>query len=173
MTNGEGGQREVNSDWSIRRSFPVFVMNVVKYLGGSRGAMANVSARPGAAIVLRASAPLPKIFVASPEGRRSELLREGRGEYIYNDTERLGVYDVYESTGRADKDIAQQFAVNLFDARETDLNRVPVLGLAEGVEVEGAPAVQSTRKEGWKWLLLGGLAVLLGEWGLYLYRMYR
>jgi hypothetical protein len=49
----EKGETEVNTDWHIRRSFPTFVMNVVKYLGGTRGSGSSPSVQPGKPIVLQ------------------------------------------------------------------------------------------------------------------------
>ncbi|HEX5103441.1 MAG TPA: BatA and WFA domain-containing protein, partial [Pirellulaceae bacterium] len=41
------GTREANTNWPRRRSFPVFVLNAVKYLGGVRSSLASPNIQPG------------------------------------------------------------------------------------------------------------------------------
>jgi hypothetical protein len=162
------GQREANTDWPIRRSFPVFVMNAVKYLGGVRTSLAAPNIQPGQPAILRTATPVPSVIVSSPRGDRFEVPRELQNTFVFGRTDELGVYDVREGSGQK---VNQQFAVNLFDSRESDL--IPAETLEIGYEqVEALQGRQVARQELWKWILLGAIGVLIFEWYVYNRRVY-
>jgi hypothetical protein len=157
-----------NTDWFKRRSFPVFVMNAVKYLGGVRTSLAAPNILPGAPAVLRAATPVDFLLVQTPRGERTQVPREVQGTYIFTRTDELGVYLVREGQG---DQVAQQFAVNLFDTRESDLTPAEKLEIGHE-QVAAAQGKQAARKELWKWLLLGAIGVLIFEWYIYNRRVY-
>jgi hypothetical protein len=164
----ETGQPEPKTDWPNRRSFPVFLMNVLTYLGGGGGALSAPSVRPGEPVVLRAAAEADRVRVVAPGGRQTRLNRGAQNAFVFADTEQLGVYEVYEDESRTP---SQRFAVNLFDRRESDL--APRAEIELGYEmVEGDTRAQPVRREIWKWALLIGLAVLIIEWYVYNRRVY-
>jgi hypothetical protein len=162
------GAKEVNTDWPIRRSFPVFVMNAIKYLGGVRSSLAAPSTKPGQPAILRTMAPVPTVQVQSPRGDQFEIPRETQNTYIFGRTDELGVYDVREGSGQK---VSQQFAVNLFDTRESDLAPAETIEIEHEV-VQAQEGRQAARKELWKWLVLGAIGVLLFEWYIYNRRVY-
>jgi hypothetical protein len=164
----EDGTTQPNTDWPIRRSFPVFVLNAVRYLGGSRGALANTTVRPGSPIEIRSHAPVDKVTVRSPDGQRATVRREGQNTFVFTGTEQPGIYAVTEG---ADSEIAQRFSVNLFDSRESNLAVAPTLDF-DYEKVEGTTATEVTRRELWKWILILGLCILLFEWYVYNRRVY-
>lgn len=168
VDDDEKGSPEPKTDWPKRRSFPVFVMNVVRYLGGNSGSTVTPTVKPGNQIQLRTQSPAARLTIEAPNARRSEVLREGQNTFAYNDTDLLGIYRVFE--GRADKP-AQQFAVNLFDSRESDLAPTKTIKFPY-VEVEGQVGVEPSRTEAWKWLLIAGIVVLVFEWYVYNRRVY-
>jgi hypothetical protein len=162
------GQREVNTDWPIRRSFPVFVMNALKYLGGVRSSLAAPSTKPGQPVILRTNTPVATVRVQSPRGDQFEIPRETQNTYIFGRSDEIGVYDVREGTGQQAN---QQFAVNLFDTRESDLAPREKIDIGHE-EVKAQIGRQPARQELWKWLLLGAIGVLLFEWYIYNRRVY-
>ncbi len=156
------------TEWPRRRSFPVFLMNVLRYLGGARRAMSTVGVQVGVPISLRSSHPVERLTVESPGGARHEIMREGQNKFTFSRTDQIGVYNVREENAR---DTSQQFAVNLFDPRESDLQ--PRESIDLGYEtVQGRAGLEPARMELWKWLLLLGLGVLLFEWYVYNRRVY-
>jgi len=157
-----------NTDWFRRRSFPVFVMNAVKYLGGVRSSLAAPSTLPGAPVLLRSSVPVDSLLVATPRGERISTPKESQSTFIFTRSEDLGVYDVREGSGEK---VAQQFAVNLFDTRESDLTPAGKLEIGHE-DVKAQAGRQAERKELWKWLLLGAIGVLVFEWYVYNRRVY-
>jgi hypothetical protein len=162
------GVAEVNTDWFRRRSFPVFVMNALKYLGGVRNSLAAPNILPGTPAVLRTATPVAKVMVTSPRGDQFEVPRELQNTYVFTRTDELGVYDVREGSGAK---VTQQFAVNLFDTRESDLTPAEQIEIGHE-EVKAKEGKQAARKEAWKWILLGAIGVLIFEWYIYNRRVY-
>lgn len=165
---GKDGETLVNSNWHLKRSFPVFVMNAVKYLGGVRSSVAAPSVLPGAPATLRSLTPVATIQVESPRGDTFEVPRESQNAFIFGRTDELGVYQVREGTGAK---AAQQFAVNLFDGRESDLAPRETLDIGHE-EVKAEATRQVARQELWRWLLLGAIGLVLFEWYIYNRRVY-
>jgi hypothetical protein len=162
------GEVEVNTNWPKRLSFPVFVQNVVTYLGGSKGSLVFKAVQPAEPAVLRSVSNVEKIRVRMPSGAIEDLQREGQNQFIFTQTKELGIYDVLEGTSR---EPTQQFAVNLCDMRESNI--VPAKTLDIGYEKVGvATQTASARREYWKWILMLGLAVLIFEWYVYNKRVY-
>ncbi len=168
FSTGPDGKTEVNTNWPVRRSFPVFVMNAVRYLGGVKAGSSAPSTKPGFPAILRAQIPVAKLLVQSPRGDGYEVPRETQNTYIFSRTDDLGVYDVREGSG---KKITQKFVVNLFDGRESDLSPAEKLEI-EHEEVAATKTSQNTRKEFWKWILLGAIGLLIFEWYIYNRRVY-
>jgi hypothetical protein len=162
------GKTYSNTDWPIRRSFPVFVMNALKYLGGVRSSLAAPNILPGSPAVLRTATPVKNILVNSPRADRFDVPRETSNTFVFSRTEELGVYDVREGSGNK---VTQQFAVNLFDTRESDLTPAERIDIGHE-EVKAQQGKQSARQELWKWLLLGAIGVLIFEWYIYNRRVY-
>ena len=173
---GEYPDGDVNAktNWPRRKSFPVFVMNTLRYLGGGRGRLDVSAAQPGRPVKLRTELPVKRISVESPIGKRMTIEREGQNAFIFTRTGELGVYTVREGSAR---EAGQHFAINLFDSRESDLVPREVLDIPyydEEAQVVGIKATteEPSRKELWKWLLIGGLVVLVFEWYIYNRRVY-
>jgi hypothetical protein len=168
LGSDDKGKIEPKTDWVIRRSFPVFAMNVLRYLGGRARTGDMPSVKPGQPMTLRTESLADRITVEQPDGRRTEVLRQGTNQFVITDTDQLGVYRVFE--GRSAKP-TRQFAVNLFDSRESDLKPRPKIELGHE-EVTGVGGLEPARKEFWRWLLGAGLIVLAFEWYVYNRRVY-
>jgi hypothetical protein len=163
---GEGAERFANTDWPLRVSFPVFVMNVLDYLGGARSGNTPASIRPGAAIALEDAGSSGEIAVREPDGKIHQLTRSAGSAAQFSDTDQLGVYQVSEA-GQP----ARSFAVNLFDAAESRID--PRRSIDIGYEkVSGEASWEGGRTELWKLLLLAVLCVLCVEWYIYNRRVY-
>lgn len=163
----EDGETTPNTTWSLRPSFPVFVYNAVRYLGGSRGSSGVTSIRAGESITLRSVVTTNSLTVVTPRGRKSQVTRDSQNTFVYTDTEELGVYEVRHPG----TDFTQRFVVNLFDAQESNIAPRADVELGHKT-VEGVPGLQSTRKELWKWILFLGFLVLAVEWYIYNRRVY-
>lgn len=161
------GQIEPKTDWVIRRSFPLFVLNAVRYLGGAARRGQSTSIRPGETLVLQTESVTERAFLQRPDGRRTPLAGQNPTQRIVTDTEQLGIYRVLEDGDQP----SRQFAVNLFDSRESDLQPRPSIELGHE-QVAGAGGLQPARRELWRWLLGASLVVLVFEWYVYNRRVY-
>ncbi|MBI3839985.1 MAG: VWA domain-containing protein [Planctomycetia bacterium] len=166
-TNDEG-ERYANTDWPLRLSFPVFMLNALGYFGGSSTAAATASVQPGHSITLRSSSTAETIEVRAPSGKSIGLKREKAETFSFSGTEELGIYQVEEPNQEP-----RRFAVNLFDSSESNINPRPDGAIRIGyVKLNGESGWQGARRELWKTLLLGALGVLCLEWYIYNRRVY-
>ncbi len=153
----------VNTNWPVRLSFPVFVLNALQYLGGGVAAQNSAGGKPGQPLAWRSASPVDEISVRPPSGPTTKVQRGPLNTFPITETSQVGVYEVREGnssqpTGR--------FAINLFDANESDL--LPRTSVRLGhVEVKQGEAWQPARHDAWKWILLVALAVLAVEWYIY------
>jgi hypothetical protein len=164
------GQLQFVTDWPTRLSFPVFVLNVLSYLGGqSQGLGAVDSYAPGQTITLRSDQVLEKLEIQPPrDGPTVELSPTAPNVFNFVGTEELGVYTV-----RAEDELQERFAVNLFDVQESRIPPRPDNALNIGrIKIEGTETSHETQRKGWKFLLMLALAVLLIEWYIYNRRVY-
>jgi von Willebrand factor type A domain/Aerotolerance regulator N-terminal len=167
LTADKEGEAIVNTNWPIKLSFPVFVSNVLQYFGRNQQASAGANYRPGQTVTLRSESAAP-LTVKTPAGSVITVPRSRQNTFNFAQTEQLGVYEVREG-GKT----TQQFAVNLFDPKESE-----VAARTEGtvkigyVEVKPEARWEPARRETWKFLLVVALAVLLFEWYIYNRRVY-
>ncbi len=162
------GQVVPNTTWPLRQSFPVFIFNTLRYLGGSHGALSANSVTPGKAITLRTPAYVDRVTVVLPDGRRRPIQRQSPTAFTFAETDQLGIYKIIEG---AQNQESLRFAVNLFRERESDLE--PQMSIELGhTKVVGQASMQPTRRELWKWLVAAGLLLLLFEWFIYNRRVY-
>jgi hypothetical protein len=156
------------TNWPTRQSFPVFIRNLFEYYGGGRTGSGGENVRPGMPVNLESPGGQATLNIISPTGGKTELKSGKLGKLSFTETGELGIYHV-QSGGKA----IDQFAVNLFDPRESDIrpDRSPAIKVGD-MEVKGEGVWQAARKEIWKTLVLIGLAVLLVEWYIYNRRIY-
>ncbi len=158
---------KIQTNWMVRLSFPVFILNVLEYLGGQAQSQLHQSnLHPGESVNLRLETDAPRLTVQTPSHERMQIERTSGGTYPFTSTGQLGVYEAIAS-GK----IVQRFAVNLFDPGESDIRARADLKIGH-TQVTGQRQVETTRREAWKWLLLVALGVLLAEWYIYNRRVY-
>jgi hypothetical protein len=172
----EAGERTFNTDWPRKHSFPSFWLNVLEHF--SSGVEAQQTHRPGEVVELRMPPGTDTVSIELPDGSRVGVEVDSTGRVAFQETERLGTYQVY-----AKDMVVKQFAVNLFDRDESDvalrvrekgedgLNIVENLAIGY-VEVAARSPNADIRKELWKGLLLLALVVLILEWYIYNRRVY-
>ncbi len=168
QTDAEGkAQTTIGTNWPIRASFPVFVLNVLDYLGGGRASPERAALRPGRPIVVEPPSPGARLRVHTPSGETVDLQSTRTEKVSFTATDRSGVYRV-----EADGKPYRQVAVNLFDPSESAIRPDTKPAIQIGyVEVEGEPGWELTRREAWKLLLAVGVGILLLEWYIYTRRV--
>ena len=167
------GTRYANSDWPLRRSFPLFFRNVIQYLGGAAEIESQPSVRPGQPIAIRCENK-QGLVVTNPDGDRSKVERGSDNAFTYQETDRLGVYQYAIERPMQDKSAPatqRRFAVNLFDTVESDIRPRETFDTAWN-SITAAGAVESRRREAWRWFVLLALAVLVFEWYVYNRRVF-
>ena len=159
---------EINSDWGIKRSFPVFVLSAVENLAGGITEASAASVQPGLPVQLILSNRFEKYRIVDPKGKIETIQRSGDGRFLYTKTDQLGVYEV-----RAEglEEPVERFCVNLFSNRESDLQ----VGLELKTGAESIAATSNTiraRQETWRWLLLLAIGFLMFEWMVFNRRIF-
>jgi hypothetical protein len=159
---------EMNTDWGIKRSFPVFVYAAVENLGGGITQASAPSVRPGWPIHLTLSSRADTYEIVDPKGNRTTIDRGPDGRFIFTQTDTPGAYEVFAPGLEYPVEL---FCSNLFSSSESDL--------AIGTEIQtGAEKIAATdttiraRQETWRWLLLLGLVLLMVEWVVFNKRVF-
>jgi hypothetical protein len=170
-----------NTTWFRYISFPLFILNSIQALGNVHEGAGDEIAEPGRPVVLHAETTAPTIQVTSAGGKATETVeRTPRGTFVFNQATKTGIY-----VARWQPKGLLPFAVNLFDARESDLAPRGLVpegtpdSMAEAYKIKiGYTPVSGTQKpvtiqkDIWWWLALLALGTLLVEWYIYNRRVY-
>lgn len=163
LVNGD----KVNTNWPLRVSFPLFVLNVLRYFGPEEEA-GSTGARPGQVVELSSQGAADRLTVVDPAGEARDVRRAAGGRFPFAGGELVGPYTVREA-GRPPR----SFALNLFSPAESQLAAKAENSIRIGyVEVEARAGREATPREAWKWLALAVLVMLLAEWYIYNRRVY-
>lgn len=163
----------VEGAWTFDPSFPIFLANTIRALGGSGEDKRKGSlVRTGATGELHFPPSAVKASVSPPKGEPYTLPILQGDEVLY--LTRLDHAGVYVVTFKDDKDAdvrVARFAVNMVDAEESVIEPEPRLVL-ENREVVGEEEELQSKKDMWK--LVAGLALcfVMLEWWLYNRRVY-
>lgn len=169
QVQGQDGGNELNTNWEQHVSFPLFITNALRYLTGSLTEQNAVRVDPGSSIKMRWPATVERATVVTPDGRQLQASRGIENSFVFGSTEQLGVYVTTPEVTPPEAPV--MFAVNLFDARESDIRPQPLIE-TQYEEIAATSTVEPTRRELWKYLLLIGLAVMMFEWYVYNRRVY-
>lgn len=171
LGRGNDGSEYYNTTW-VRNdpSYPVFIQNLLNYLGGVSESETQAIYRPGQLIQLRLDTASKQLSMRTPDGETRQVGRGRSGAFAFSSADRIGIYELRDP---AAPDELHRIAVNLFDENESNIAPVPELKLDENVAIAGnAKGVQTIRREAWKWLVMLALIVLLVEWYIYNRRVY-
>lgn len=132
LTDTEDGMA-FNTDWPVQRSWAVFVLNLLRYLGGAVDSSASPTYRPGETVMVRVDNRLQEATLQRPEGKTETLPVEAGGQVSITRTEQPGLYRVQK-----DQVTLGAFAINLFDPQESRLQRPAVrqIGPVEQFDTE-------------------------------------
>jgi hypothetical protein len=148
------------STWWNKLSFPVFLYNATRFLGGT-GITEDDDPRPGDTLRIPFPAGVVEGRVLRPDGQTDTVRVEGTvGRY--GRTDRVGLYRVVD--GVTDRD---RFAVNLEDARESRIEPRTDLGFNATVRVEVGETIKTATPEVWRWFVGAALGIALLEWIIY------
>jgi hypothetical protein len=163
---------KTNTDLFQRSSFPVLMLDALKHLAGVGTTENAVSVQPGKRVELRVDSQAERLTVVAPDGTTTPVQRSRQGTFDFDGTRDVGVYRVVDGESGAGNTV-YRFAVNLFDALESDIAPRAELRLMEGESVtatrgDAVPA----RREFWQFFLILALTVLIVEWYIFNRRVY-
>lgn len=157
-----------NTDWGLRRSFPVFVYSSIETLGGGAAESSADSVRPGESIRTGLAPQVVECIIETPSGEKITLARGSDSRFLFSKTDELGIYKIYDIES---KTILNTFCVNLFSSRESDVRAAGSIDLGAKAVAAETSTIKS-RQEAWRWLIIGGLALLILEWAIYNRRVF-
>lgn len=148
------------SNWPIRLSYPIFLSNGIRWLGGRGREELGRIVHTGGVIPI---APVAEgeVEVEAPSGETTSITGRGGGERFFGGTGEVGLYTVSYPEGREER-----YAVNLLDAAESNLEPAETVHLSER-EVEATAGAIETNREIWWPFVLAAFLVLLLEWYIY------
>lgn len=153
-----------NTDWQRKRSFPVFMLNALEYLGGAVATAGSKTIQPGRPATLSLATRFDEVQISGPEGNSSNIKRSGQPQLIYTETEELGFY---EAKAKESEQLLQMFTVNLFSERESDIVAATEVQIGAQNVAANTTRTNIVRVEYWRWILAAALVLLCVEWYLY------
>lgn len=155
-----GDNGDLVTDWPLQPSFPLFFRNVLYTLGKVDDAVRAAGVQPGEPMVLRPEAGVETLDVTAPGKSAVKLQRGQRPDFVFGDTDRVGVYK-YQATGGP----SRSFAVNLLDTNESNIEPREEIRIGSDSITAGSERPQP--REIWKWILLLAVGLLTAEWVVY------
>ena len=161
VSRNSDGDTETNTNWYAERSWPVFLLNVLRHLAGAADATGAPSYRPGETVRVRLESKITDPSVTRIGGTPINITPGPAGSLEIIDTEIPGNYRV-----ESDTNLADLFAINLFDPQESAIAAVKEIDIGyESVTSEDGGIEQ--RQELWRWALLAMLGLIAAEWWVY------
>ncbi len=156
-----------HSDLPLRVAFPILIANLLDALvpGGASGLPSNVE--PGRPLALSAPPQASALTVQLPDGA-VRTMAPSNGQAVFDETSETGVYQVSAQEPDGKSRVLGRFAVNPFNASESDIAPRETLPIAGAAQAGGAELPRA-RDEWWQPLAWAALALLIVEW-LYAYR---
>jgi hypothetical protein len=154
----DGGDLVTN--WPLQTSFPLFLRNVLYNLANVDDAARAVSVQAGEPMVLRPEAGVQALNITPPLGPVVELKRGNRPDFVFSDTDQVGVYGVKRDDGGL-----SNFAVNLLDPNESNIE--PREEIRIGTERFSTGQSRAQPRDLWKWILVLAVVFLMVEWYIY------
>jgi hypothetical protein len=156
------GDGQWQTDWPLKPSFPLLVMNILRFQGGLESDRGR-NLRVGDPLIVQQGSNPPT--VTTPTGKRSPGQSTRLGVWEFLDTEQTGLYEIESAN---ENELA---AVNLFDELESAIAPKESVSIGAEKESDVGKSFQSER-ELWRWLALAGLGLLMLEWYIYNKRVY-
>jgi hypothetical protein len=166
LSTNDSGETSFNTDWQVQRSWPVFMLNLLRHLAGAAQGGTVSTFRPGETVSMRTENRRGEVTVESPGGLKQTITVGEGGVLMFTRTDEIGFYELRDSGGRT----IDRFAVNLFDRQESSLVASETVSIGYDA-VEATETLVAGRREFWRLLLLGVLGVMTLEWWLYARRL--
>jgi hypothetical protein len=150
-----------DSTLPLRASFPILISNCIEFLEKERIGESGTFLRTGTVAKIAAPKDVETVNVIDPSGRGWTVMRNPRGELLFDKTRQAGFYRV-EVDGKP----SGLIGVSLLDAKESDLQTSNKI-LLPGREITASSGVKKTNREVWRWFALAALLLVMLEWLVY------
>jgi hypothetical protein len=163
----------VEGAWTFDPSYPIFLANCVRWLGGRGRDRKSLLVNTGGTAELRFPLESARAVVTPPGGGepRSLEVRTGDDLLRVSGLDRAGFWQV-SFQGAEGKELGvSTFAANLCDGAESVIAPAPALEL-EGRRVQGQPKAEESNRDVWKIAAGVALAAVMLEWWIYNRRVY-
>lgn len=151
------------SDLPLQIAFPILFSNLTNYLVPPSAFDAMQSLSPGQSLAIVPPPGTQQIVVASPSNIGYNIPNEAGGIKFTN-TNELGYYAVNFIS--KDRSSAEYFAVNLFDAAESDIRPRDSIQIGQ-TAITHTVTEKIGQYEVWPWLALLAIVILMIEWQVY------
>ncbi|MCO5166825.1 MAG: VWA domain-containing protein [Planctomycetes bacterium] len=165
----------VEGAWTFDPSYPIFLANAVRWLGGAGRDKKDLLVRTGGVAELRFPAAATRATVTPPPGGApyDVTIRPGDDVLRLAGLDQAGIYTVaIHGAGGGEPLRTSLFAANLADADESRIAPAPKLELpGRPAALAQARAVEQNQ-DMWKLFALVALGVVLVEWWIYNRRVF-
>lgn len=176
LWSGENNGRQITiltfalgeSDLPLQITWPILMNNLINWYRPEAAAFTETAIRTGESLAIRPPVAATRIRVTKPNGDRRDF-DVTSDRFIYADTDQLGVYTVQLFDGSRELQSAQ-FAVNLFDANESDIQPQATVQLGD-VAISETVREEVGQREFWGWFAMAAIVILMVEWFIYHQRM--
>jgi hypothetical protein len=166
LVHQKGTEVFMNTDWGIKRSFPIFIYSIIEFLAEESNTLKKSQAVPGQPLVMNLGNQFDRVQVVEPNGNQTALERSSNGKFVWAKTETAGIYKVLsDQSERVDS-----LAVNFFFPDESQLRVTDEISVGER-QIAAQGQQTRSRQEYWRWLVLGSLVLLVTEWLLFSRRL--
>lgn len=148
------------TNWPLNPSFPLFFQNILYHLGNVDEGGRSVTVQPGEPHTIRPEAGVQWLQITPPAAKPLKLERGNRPDFVFADTDKVGVYRVQRDDGGSGS-----FTVNLLDSEESNIE--PREQIRIGSERIASGEDRAMPREIWKWILLVAVVLLAAEWYIY------
>jgi hypothetical protein len=151
----------MRSDLPLRVAFPVFINNLLRWLRPPQDETSAGYVQAGMPHAVFFDKPVTQATVQDPQGKQRDY-SVSDNPWVFTDAQRVGVYIVRAGEAK------HYLVVNLLDETESDINPAHKLTSFTPSASPGTPQHAGIVETPlWLYLLLGAVAVLLGEWYLW------
>lgn len=162
----ERGSYVLNTYWVANPDFVVFTHNAVHYLAAALATTGKKSLRPGEPVTLPLPRGTTRVAIHRPDGTQERDVPAANQTLHYGRTRAVGAYRVEPGVPGHDT-----FAVNLFNAEESQVAPAPALALGTDMVATKRANVE-VNEPAWPYLVGGMLVLLLLEWIVYNRRVF-
>lgn len=162
--------RYPNTDLVLQPAWPILMAELAAWYSPPRITDVRSSLPPGAPVSIRFVEDSDRAIITHPDGDET-VIRPQRAEEVFADTFTPGLYRVRLLSNEVP--VAEEtFAVNLFDAAESDIAPRDQVTIGT-VTVSRNAREETARREYWPWVAGVGFALLMLEWWFYHRRLQR